>query len=471
MKRGTEYKFDVLFNGKFNADNFVKGMNNIQSSAKKLNLSEGMQRSFSATIAEAKELSAEINALKNKKIQNPNDLAEIQTKYSQLNSILEKLSINIQKVSSKENLIFSGTKNVDTMNKKFQEELSNYKNYLTKRKQLVNEEQALNQKIKSAKETYSKEEQDKAKSFMDKYAVKDKKSLRKTGANGTANLNEVELASRQKQFEESSKIIAKTKEEAQAVKELKKALTDKQKVLATHSGKGEKIGGSLSEDFKKLFDEIKNSGSATDALTQKMNNANAAMVKLRTNKVDLTDKDLQTLGSLDVDIKGINDLNKVRTILNSLQSDFQESGSAADKFGNDLKDAECSVETLVNKQDGIANLRRRMLEFFGIENAVMVFKRLLVDAFNTVKELDAAMTETAVVTDFSVGDLWKEMPRNAKIANELGATIKGVYETNTLYYQQGLDTDQTMAISIETIKMARIAGMDYVEATDMMTAA
>jgi hypothetical protein len=36
----------------------------------------------------------------------------------------------------------------------------------------------------------------------------------------------------------------------------------------------------------------------------------------------------------------------------------------------------------------------------------MLFRRGVQKAFNAVKELDKAMTETAVVTDFSVGDMW-----------------------------------------------------------------
>jgi hypothetical protein len=30
------------------------------------------------------------------------------------------------------------------------------------------------------------------------------------------------------------------------------------------------------------------------------------------------------------------------------------------------------------------------------------------------------MTETAVVTDFSVGDMWESLPQYTKMANELG---------------------------------------------------
>jgi len=45
------------------------------------------------------------------------------------------------------------------------------------------------------------------------------------------------------------------------------------------------------------------------------------------------------------------------------------------------------------------------------------------------------MTQTAVVTDFSVGDMWAQLPEYTKRANELGVSVKGAYEAATLYYQ------------------------------------
>jgi TP901 family phage tail tape measure protein len=81
------------------------------------------------------------------------------------------------------------------------------------------------------------------------------------------------------------------------------------------------------------------------------------------------------------------------------------------------------------------------------------------------------MTETAVVTDFSVGDMWDALPQYTKMANELGVSTQGVYEASTLYYQQGLQTNEVMALTSETLKMARIAGLECAEATDLMTAA
>ena len=80
------------------------------------------------------------------------------------------------------------------------------------------------------------------------------------------------------------------------------------------------------------------------------------------------------------------------------------------------------------------------------------------------------MTETAVVTDFTVGDMWKQLPLYSKNARDLGVSINAAYEATTLYYQQGLKTEEAMGVSNETLKMARIANIEAKDATDLMTA-
>jgi hypothetical protein len=56
-------------------------------------------------------------------------------------------------------------------------------------------------------------------------------------------------------------------------------------------------------------------------------------------------------------------------------------------------------------------LKSRIAYFFGIENAIRMVKRALQDAYTTVKELDAAMTEIAVVSEYDVSDMWKQLPQ------------------------------------------------------------
>ena len=116
-------------------------------------------------------------------------------------------------------------------------------------------------------------------------------------------------------------------------------------------------------------------------------------------------------------------------------------------------------------------LERQVEAYFGLNAIFRTVANMAREAMQTVKQLDAAMTETAVVTDFSVGDMWEKLPIYTAEANKLGSTIEDVYRATTLYYQQGLNTNQSMGLAVETLKMARIAGMDAKDATNAMTAA
>lgn len=130
-----------------------------------------------------------------------------------------------------------------------------------------------------------------------------------------------------------------------------------------------------------------------------------------------------------------------------------------------------TIQQSAYQQRQVSDLRSQVNYFFGLQNQIFLFKRAVREAIETVKELDESMTQTAVVTDFSVGDMWDQLPKYTAKANELGVAINDVYKANTLYFQQGLDEKQSMELGTETLKMARIANMDAAEATDLMTAA
>ena len=102
-----------------------------------------------------------------------------------------------------------------------------------------------------------------------------------------------------------------------------------------------------------------------------------------------------------------------------------------------LQQVEQQSDELKRVQQEIESLTSRISSFFSIGSAINLFKRAIGDAYQAVKELDAAMTETAVVTDFSVGDMWEKLPQYTDMANELGASVLGAYQTATRYYQQG----------------------------------
>ena len=175
------------------------------------------------------------------------------------------------------------------------------------------------------------------------------------------------------------------------------------------------------------------------------------------------------------------ELNQKTQELNTLQQQANNSGAAwLQGLLTNLTKVNGETETYIrNAQKSAASTQQlgseldqfksRIAYFFGLNNAIALFQRALRSAYSTVKELDAVMTEMAVVTDFDLGDIWNQLPEYTARANELGVVISDAYESMTIFYQQGLKTDSALALSNETLKMARIAGLDAAEATDRMT--
>ena len=154
---------------------------------------------------------------------------------------------------------------------------------------------------------------------------------------------------------------------------------------------------------------------------------------------------------------------------------LQKAGVDARSFNGALGQTKGQINDAASAQQAwnsqLDQFKSRIQYFFGLNNVIQLVRRSLREAFNTVKELDAAMAQTAVVTNYTISDMWNQLPKYTSVANELGVTTKGAYETMTLFYQQGLDSNEAFALGTETMKMARIAGLDYATATDYMTAA
>lgn len=164
-------------------------------------------------------------------------------------------------------------------------------------------------------------------------------------------------------------------------------------------------------------------------------------------------------------------LNGVTGQVGELQQKATGASEAIGKIEQKTEAATEAAKEFKSFNNEMEQMGNNILRVFSLQNGFQLLKKAINAAFNSVKELDAAMTETAVVTDFSISDMWNKMPTYTEMANKLGVSIKGAYETTTLLYQQGLKTNEVMSAGENIMKMAKIANLDYAEATDMMTAA
>lgn len=130
-----------------------------------------------------------------------------------------------------------------------------------------------------------------------------------------------------------------------------------------------------------------------------------------------------------------------------------------------------SLEREYDAKDFEQNLKASIKQWMSAYEIIGLIKRGIREAYQDIKELDTAMTNIAVVTDMTTDQLWGKIDEYMTIAQRYGVTTQGVYEVSQLYYQQGLGESEVMAATTETLKMARIAGIDYSDAADGMTVA
>lgn len=166
-----------------------------------------------------------------------------------------------------------------------------------------------------------------------------------------------------------------------------------------------------------------------------------------------------------------NGIQQVDSALEDLLQQTKSMSPSLGQMGKEIQKTGDSFDLAAAKAQELSSLKNRVLSFFSVTGAIQIFRRAIRSAFETVKDLDAAMTEIAVVSKFSVNDMWSQLPRFTDNANELGLSIRDVYDATTLYVQQGLDLDKSLELSTETLKMAAIAGLDAAAATDAMTSA
>ena len=143
--------------------------------------------------------------------------------------------------------------------------------------------------------------------------------------------------------------------------------------------------------------------------------------------------------------------------VHALQDSLREGSETIQKF-----------DAGISKLSGVSNFINRYIGIYAVMRRVVSAIR---DAFNNIKELDKNITNIAVVTNMSQQDLWGKIGEYTAMAQQYGVATKDVYTVSQIFYQQGLQTSQVLELTTETLKMAKIAGIDYSDAANAMTVA
>jgi uncharacterized protein (DUF3084 family) len=179
--------------------------------------------------------------------------------------------------------------------------------------------------------------------------------------------------------------------------------------------------------------------------TEQLNKLKERLKELGVEGIDDA-KDIDTLRKA---IQQLDDkaFARVERSLKDMNAGLNAMGAEALQVG---KEIDASTEAIERQNEALRNqeaFESRIKQFLGMTGAVELLRRSMVSAFNTIKELDAAMAEMAVVTDTDISGYWDQLPEYANRANQLGLSIKDVYQADTLFYQQGLKTNEVVELS------------------------
>ena len=129
------------------------------------------------------------------------------------------------------------------------------------------------------------------------------------------------------------------------------------------------------------------------------------------------------------------------------------------------------MDKMVEREKNVSQLAQRLKYMTSLTSMLFLLRRVLRSIYNDIKELDTAFNEISVVSGKTMDEMWGSFSKVNSIAQEYGVTTKGVVDVQNMYYHQGLSDIQVNKLTTETLTLAKIAGLEYADATNKMTAA
>lgn len=477
-------KYTLTFDAQFNISQMKAALTQIQSSLGNLHLPQNITKGLEGTFRKLSKEVSEFEVAASKDITKKSDFTKVEKSADRIISQFERLKLQIKDLSNlpDANLEKLFPKTITDNLNKAKAALKQYDNQVLKYTQDITKAQG---KVQDAQNAINRENsktvlsENKFKQL--KTEIKDVEDALTTYKQLLTDLNNKEQALSQQLGQNKNK-SSRYRQVVKDIQDTKTAIATLQTQLTslTNQFANSTTNTAHAKDLAKLNQEY------TQA-TQNLANLQAALANLQSTQVgggvEQLIREIEKLTGLDlsklpISMKTVADaittyltsnLGNLRNNFNQVTQSLNGLGGAFTNNKDHIQDFNQELEEFDTRAKDINALKMRITYFFGLNNAIQLARRAVRSAFNTIKELDKAMTETAVVTDFTVSDMWAQLPEYTKRAKELGISTLEAYQAATLYYQQGLKTNEVVAISNETLKMARIAGLEAAEATDRMT--
>lgn len=456
-------------------ENLTKSANSLQLDFNSLKLSDNVKKEFdkiNTSITEAKKNLKDIKDQSFSNFKNQFDRMEVDISPAKINKLIDASDIQdvreIQTILSEveqKNKISVDTESIDKANKEI-------KRLRQELKEIEPIDVIQESKLKLERQRLISEiEELKGKGITEGSVYKQTGERRAVATEGNP-VAKQELVEAEKIFSKYKDIENKLED----INDKKKQNIAKSKDINEELQKQKTIRKQLQEDLNKNQQLAKNINNLITVLTNKYDSLTDEQKKLvpeiskwireleeAKQKIVAAERNMEEL-RFETEKVANQNYNKIKNGLEQLAQGTDEAKSG-------VEDVSTAMGDFSRKESFFDNLKNHVGMVFDMGSAFNYTRQAIQYTYNTIKDLDAALTEISVVTDMTNKELWNSFDSYNSMAQQLGITTKDAIETSALYYQQGLDTADVMELTEETIKMARIAGMDFANATDRMTAA
>lgn len=125
---------------------------------------------------------------------------------------------------------------------------------------------------------------------------------------------------------------------------------------------------------------------------------------------------------------------------NGLDRASQAQNRLEDATEETIEDMREQAEVSQQVNDSFDNMKGAIKTFLSLGAVLTGVRQAINNTFNDIQQLDTAFASIAMVTRYSVQEMWESYDNYAKMANELGQSTKDVIASSALFYQQGMRT-------------------------------
>ncbi len=139
------------------------------------------------------------------------------------------------------------------------------------------------------------------------------------------------------------------------------------------------------------------------------------------------------------------------------------------KANADAAESELAVDG--NQKKSKKSLMEKIFALFTFQKAMQFVNRVVRDSIKTIKDLDKAITDMALVTTLSREEAWQLVGAMQNLATTTGLATSQIAGVVVQFIRQGRSVRDAFELAEVAAKSAKVAGIDASEAVDYLTAA